>query len=232
MTNTPRPRRAQAAFSLLLTAALLLSLAPAPAIGAPPAQAGPVITPIDPATEAGDPTPVGADGATVDAAATAALLNSPDGAEPNLPAPIVEPPAAPVPLAPTGEATTTGLSHPPLGLPTLIWTTVPGASLYQLQVDRDGGFGDPLNVETRSDRYSMGIQATSTQLAWGDGAFFWRVRAGTRAGAKTLWSPFSETYRFFRNWDADGALKPTLLSPPQGVTRTAFQPGDFSWTPV
>lgn len=51
-------------------------------------------------------------------------------------------------------------------------------------------------------------------------------------GATNLIGPYSPVRRFTRDWDAAGALVPTLLAPVASARLNAFRGNDFAWTPV
>ena len=130
-------------------------------------------------------------------------------------------PAAPVLVAPNADAIVTGLTDAPLGVPIFSWNAVLGATKYQIQISTTDGFATTVvSTETENASYTP-IKAL------GDGVFYWRVRA-----TNGLWGAYSEIRRFRLSWSADNAIRPTLLSPANGATRTAFAHDDFSWTAV
>jgi len=131
-------------------------------------------------------------------------------------------PDTPLLVAPTNTALTTGVTDPPLGVPTLVWDPVSGATKYQVQIGVSDGFASTVvSIETENSSYAP-------LLALGNGIFYWRVRAA--AGA--VWGPYSEVWSFEVDWSAGGLLRPELLSPSDGAVRAAFDHADFSWTPV
>jgi hypothetical protein len=144
----------------------------------------------------------------------------------------VEPPPAPLLIAPADGAQTTGLSHPPLGLPTLIWQPVSTPANYHVQLANNDGFSNAVDLYTYSDRYSTGVSNGDVPMGWVDGDYYWRVQAIVRVGATTLAGPYSPVWRFTRDWDANGALVPQPLSPAADATLNAFREGAFTWTPV
>ncbi len=144
----------------------------------------------------------------------------------------VEPPPAPLPLSPIDGELVTGVSAPPLGLPTLIWQPISVPANYHLQLADNAGLSDAIDLYTYSDRYSTGVNNADTKIVWVDGEYFWRVQAIVKVGGKTLPGPYSPIQSFTRNWSATGTLIPALLAPAQGVTLNAFRGNDFSWTPV
>ena len=82
-------------------------------------------------------------------------------------APLAEPPTL---LSPPDGARTTGASDPPIGLPTLRWAPVPGATRYHVQLSPSAGFANLLvDQDTYAAAYSPG-----TALA--DGTYYWRVK--------------------------------------------------------
>lgn len=131
-------------------------------------------------------------------------------------------PSSPTLIEPQDETTTTGASHPPLGLPALSWTPVEGATSYRIEISTSVGFSDPIvNETTYSTKYVP-------KKAFADGEYFWRVKA--RIGA--AWGEYSDTFSFTKNWDNNGALRPVLVAPVNNSTRTTYEPGDFNWKPV
>ena len=130
-------------------------------------------------------------------------------------------PAAPVLVAPTDGVLVTGLTDASLGVPIFRWDAIVGVTKYQFQISATDGFaGTVVSIETENASYTPIV-------ALGDGVFYWRVRA-----SNGLWGAYSEVRQFRLSWGADDAIRPTLLSPANGVTRTAFAHDDFSWTAV
>ncbi len=131
-------------------------------------------------------------------------------------------PDAPALLAPGNTAVTTGVTDPPLGVPTLAWSPAVGATKYQVQISVSDSFASTVvSVETANTSYTP-------LIALGSGTFYWRVRAA----AGSTWGPYSEVWSFAVDWSAGNTLYPGLLSPPDGAVRAAFGHADFSWTPV
>ena len=131
-------------------------------------------------------------------------------------------PDAPALLAPGNTAVTTGVTDPPLGVPTLAWSPAVGATKYQVQISVSDGFASTVvSVETANTSYTP-------LIALGSGTFYWRARAA----AGSTWGPYSEVWSFAVDWSAGNTLYPGLLSPPDGAVRAAFGHADFSWTPV
>ncbi|MCC6170244.1 MAG: hypothetical protein IT329_23700 [Caldilineaceae bacterium] len=139
-------------------------------------------------------------------------------------------PAHANPLTPTlqqpgRDAVLTGLNAPPLGVPTLVWGAVPGATRYHVQISQSQGFANPLEYTT----YATSLTPT---LAMVDGVYYWHVRAEI----DRAWQEFSEVWSFSKDWGAGGTLKPVLLAPandPDGVTPLlGFAPDHFRWEPV
>lgn len=135
--------------------------------------------------------------------------------------PIPTPPA-PELLEPDEAANTTGLSDPPLGLPLLTWAPIEGVQKYHIQLAASAGFADPI---VDSDTYATAY-APDTALA--DGLYYWRVKAQR----VTLWGPYASPRSFTKDWSANGAVTPQLLSPPPAARRASFPHEDFSWTPL
>ena len=131
-------------------------------------------------------------------------------------------PDAPTLEAPLEGALVTGVTHPPLGVPTLSWTTVLSATGYQVQISTSSGFGTTVvSTETSNPSYTPII-------ALGDGVFYWRARA--KAGY--TWGPYSEEASFTVSWSHNGEIFPVLLAPEDGATFAAFAHTHFTWQPV
>ncbi len=128
----------------------------------------------------------------------------------------------PVLLSPTEGALTTGNSHPPLGIPSLSWQPVVGATKYQVQISASSGFATPLvSAETVNTSYTP-------ILALGDGLFYWRVRAYVA----NSWQEYADAFSFQVDWNDNQTFVPLLLAPAADAVRAAFGPEDFSWTPL
>lgn len=96
--------------------------------------------------------------------------------------PSVEAPSqAPVLLSPADGATATGATQPPVGVPTLRWSAVAGATKYHVQVSASAGFADPI---VEQDTYAT---TYTPAVALADGTYYWRVKAG--AGTVVEWGP-------------------------------------------
>ena len=134
------------------------------------------------------------------------------------------PTEAPTLLSPENGTVSTGATDPPVGVPSLTWSSVEGAVKYHVQVSASSGF-----ATTVVDRDTYATSYTSI-LALTDGIYYWRVKAG--GGTSTTWGPYSEIWEFTKDWCDEGTIVPQLLSPPEDATRSAFQEGDFTWTPV
>jgi hypothetical protein len=131
-------------------------------------------------------------------------------------------PAAPVLLTPLAGARTTGVTDPPLGVPTLAWEPAVGATRYQVQISVSSGFAATVvDVTVDNPRYTP-------VLALGDGIFYWRVRAA----AGNNWGPYATPFSFQVDWGDNGAIHPMLLQPEDGATRAVFGHEDFAWTAV
>ena len=134
-------------------------------------------------------------------------------------APLAEPPVL---VSPIDGATTTGTSDPPLGVPTLEWLPVTGATLYHVQVSASAGFA---TVVVEKDTYAT---TYTPEIAFADGEYYWRVRA--KIG--TTWEAYANAWTFSKDWSDDGKIVPQLLSPAEGAVRASFKSPDFSWTAV
>ncbi len=132
--------------------------------------------------------------------------------------PTAEPPTL---LSPLDGAVTSGVTHPPIGLPILRWAPVTGATRYHIQLSTSAGFASTVvDFDTYATAY-----VPSTALA--DGTYYWRVKAFI----SPTWGAYSDVWAFTKAWNADGLL-PELISPEEGAERASFGPEDFTWTPV
>ncbi|MBP7963380.1 MAG: hypothetical protein KBG20_12555 [Caldilineaceae bacterium] len=128
----------------------------------------------------------------------------------------------PVLLSPAEGAITTGNSHPPLGIPSLVWQPVPEATKYQVQISVSSGFATTV-VSTESETFTY-----TPIIALGDGIFYWRVRAYVSKN----WGAYSDGFSFQVDWSDNQTLFPVLLFPEEDAVRAAFGLEDFSWTPL
>ncbi len=74
--------------------------------------------------------------------------------------------------------------QPPSDPAAFHWSTVPGATGYDVQVGTDGEFTDPARYTTRSVKGTSYTEVTQQA----PGTYFWRVRAQMSAGTVTPWS--------------------------------------------
>ena len=132
------------------------------------------------------------------------------------------PPDAPVLVTPPEAAQTTGVTDPPLGIPTLTWAPVERATRYQVQVSVSSGFAATV-VDATTENTSY-----TPLAALGSGTFYWRVRAAIGS----TWGAYAEPFSFTVDWSGGGALQPALLSPEHEATRAAFGHADLSWSAV
>ncbi len=204
------------ALPLLLVCAILL---PNPAYAAPLAQNPPDTLPGDPPLAANEHADL------ADFAALTDLAQAPFAVP-------VEPQPAPVLLAPADGAVVTGLSHPPLGLPTLIWQPAAVPAMYHLQIANNAGLSGAVEVDTYSDRYTTGVSTADVKLGWVGGDYYWRVQTIVKVGGKSIAGPYSEIWHFTRDWDAAETVVPQLLTPAADATLHAFGGEGFTWTPV
>lgn len=134
--------------------------------------------------------------------------------------------AVPVHESPEPDSVSTALSAPPVGVPTLTWVAVPGATRYNVQISVSEGFASTI--------ISQDTVATSftPPEAFADGTYFWRVRAEV----DRAWGNYSDPWSFRKEWSAEGLIKPLLIAPandPDGLqVITEFSPEHFSWHPV
>ncbi len=134
-------------------------------------------------------------------------------------APLADPPTL---VSPVDGTTTTGVSDPPVGVPTFKWARVTGATLYHLQVSASAGFATVvLEKDTSATTYTP-------EVAFADGLYYWRVKARIDA----TWEAYSNAWTLNKDWSAGGTIVPELLSPEEYSARAAFRAPDFSWKPV
>lgn len=143
------------------------------------------------------------------------------------PAEVTNPDATiPTLLMPEDNAVVTGLTHPPVGMPTLQWVPVAGATRYNVQVSASVAFANVLDDKTTA------VTSYTPLKTLADGEYYWRVRVEV----DRAWSLFSPPYRFTKNWSAGGALVPQLLDPPHDPQSDQpianFTPDHFRWEPV
>jgi len=125
---------------------------------------------------------------------------------------------APTPLTPTSGTTTTVVNYPPLGIPTLVWSAVPGATQYRLDLANNIGFSNPISISTPNTRF------TPNSVMFTSNIWYWRVRVEAPAPV----SNFSNAMIFTRNW-ATPETVPALKSPSIGATMDFFTSTTFSW---
>ena len=136
--------------------------------------------------------------------------------------------AAPAHITPLHDSISTALTDAPVGMPSLRWAEVPGATKYNVQISVSEGFATTvINQETFATTYTP-------KEALADGIYFWRVRA--YGEAEKAWGSFSNPWSFHKDWSAGGTVRPILLAPandPDGTqVITIFSPEHFSWEPV
>ncbi len=119
--------------------------------------------------------------------------------------------SAPNPTAPADGAVLTFPTDPLL----FAWDALPGAQSYQLQVDDDDQFINPLLYSTKNTSFVVTEPKTSGQT------FYWQVRGI----AGTLVSAWSAPMTFSVQWPS----VPTLVYPAQGQELTDLY---FDWDPV
>lgn len=129
---------------------------------------------------------------------------------------------APTLRAPANGAITTGVNHPPVGVPKLEWEPLVGAQKYGLEVSTSAGFA---SILFKADTYGT---THTLDRAVTDGEYFWRVRAYDGKN----WGPYSEIRSFIKDWSDSGNFIVELVSPPEGAERTAFTEDDFLWQPM
>lgn len=116
---------------------------------------------------------------------------------------------------------------PPLGVPTLVWNPVAGATKYKLEVSTSPAF-NPLTINRENLHYPR-YTPTGEDVASGSGLtdntlFYWRVSAWDPDA--NAWTAPSAVWSFTRHW----TVKPVLSSPANGAI-LLFTPR-FEWEPV
>ncbi len=134
--------------------------------------------------------------------------------------------AAPAHIAPAPDTISTALSDPPVGVPTLRWSAIPGATRYNVQLSVSAGFATTVvNQNTAATSYTP-------KEIFVDGTYFWRVRAEV----DKAWGNFSEPWSFRKDWSAEAVVKPVLIAPANDSGGqqpiASFSPEHFSWEPV
>ncbi|MFZ1709977.1 MAG: hypothetical protein WAW20_15435, partial [Anaerolineae bacterium] len=132
--------------------------------------------------------------------------------------PLVEP----VLLEPEDGESTSALTDPPTGSPTLRWASQAVATRYYVQLSNSSGFAVILE---EADTLSTAWTPTKSL---GDGIIYWRVKAGNTLG----WGPYSSPRFFSKDWSAGGVVVAQPLAPADGATLAAFSAPVFSWSEV
>ena len=128
---------------------------------------------------------------------------------------------APILIAPDDTELTSPINFPPLGIPTLSWHPVSGATLYHLQIDSDQYFSSPNVLEI----HTSNLQFTPTEASqFPDGVYYWRVRVE----APLPGSVFSLPFQFTKSW-AISTNSPQLIAPADSAVITFFDAPAFSW---
>ena len=118
---------------------------------------------------------------------------------------------------------TSPADDPEIGLTdvALDWDPVPGAKEYQLRVDNDVSFNDPIETVTvQSTRYSPPVTYRNDQ-------YYWQVRAVNLNGEYMDWQDLPHP-QFKRHWPE----RPTLTYPADSVGTPVGDDLFFQWTPV
>ncbi|MBK9232932.1 MAG: hypothetical protein IPO15_19355 [Anaerolineae bacterium] len=124
--------------------------------------------------------------------------------------PLVEP----VLLEPEDGESTSALTDPPTGSPTLRWASQTVATHYYVQLSNSSGFAVILE---EADTLSTAWTPTKSL---GDGIIYWRVKAGNTLG----WGPYSSPRFFSKDWSAGGVVvpPPSHWRSADGATLAAF----------
>jgi len=113
-------------------------------------------------------------------------------------------------------------NYPPLAVPELRWTPVPGATSYRIQLSQEIGFATAQEFTTANTSYTP-INVASIP----DGTWYWRVRADAPAPAGAY-----SGYRSFTKLWASANNAPSLISPGDGTALDFYAHPAFAWQPV
>jgi len=112
----------------------------------------------------------------------------------------------------------------------LDWSPVPGAKYYELQVDDDVSFGSPIDPQ----QVPAQIYGTrfSPKTTFGNGQYYWRVRARDLDGNPTDWVRVSAEDHFF--FDRVWRDQPQLVYPydSSGAIQHVSNDLFYEWLPV
>lgn len=129
-----------------------------------------------------------------------------------------------------GGVATPRPSGPPSGaanpeLPPFVWRAARGADSYEFQIAADRGFNSNIPGLRKTRLDTSNTRATIT-TAVPNGTYWWRVRAVTKAGQVSGWSPARSVRK---TWTAAPQLRG-----PVGGARVSFpaQPLTLTWSPV
>jgi predicted phage tail protein len=131
------------------------------------------------------------------------------------------PPSTPALVSPANSALNTDY------MPTLSWraSALPSGTTflhYRLQVAKDKAFTQELQEKWIDSRTTPFYQYLEGEMLDPDTRYYWRVQAWNTNEHYSTWS----AVRYFRT----AMVKPTLLTPAEGVTVTTRRPS-FEWTP-
>ncbi len=133
--------------------------------------------------------------------------------------------AAPVPpalISPANGTTADVTNYPPVAIPYFEWSSVPGATAYNLQISSDIAFTTvAVNITTPHTQF------TPTNESLSDGLWYWRVRVS----APTASDFQSASFSFTKQW-ASGSNRPVLTSPSEGASLEFYDATVFTWQPV
>jgi hypothetical protein len=137
--------------------------------------------------------------------------------------------AAPHPSWGAGVATPKPVTPAPgavsESLPVFGWDKVATADRYEFQVAADNGFNSPVAGSGEDHFVTKNTRATLKRTI-PTGTYYWRVRAITKAGAVSPWTP---PQQFKRSWTAAA----TLQAPAAGVGLSfPANPLSLSWSSV
>lgn len=126
---------------------------------------------------------------------------------------------APTPISPDYGTITTAVNYPPLGIPTLEWSSVPGATMYRVELANNIGF-NPIKRAYTTPYTSL----TPNTHDFDSNTWYWRVRVEQPKPE----SSFSSEMLFTRDW-ATPDTAPALKNPADGATLDFYDSTTFSW---
>jgi len=122
-------------------------------------------------------------------------------------------------VAPNLISPTNNSTDIPLSSVTLEWSSVTGATFYEIKYDVNSSFTNPVTGQTPNLTYNSDVLQNAT-------TYYWKVRAGNSAG----FSPWSAVWNFTTEVLALDA--PILVSPPNHATNIPITGTLLEWLAV